>query len=326
MLFKNYRVMEELMDIIEYESTLIQVATAEVLSSSCSDQECRKKVASRCSAFLMVASKSSDENLKTVASGALIKLMFADKDLEAKMMADDSLARTFIATLKNEGVHVAATRLHAVEALAYLSLRGVVKELIAGDSQLLKQLVSLAKEEDRTLRYGLVSIFRNLSTMRRKLSEEEEQLVKLKEAAGEGAIKLDPLDNDARVEKRASKLIAAGVVTALCAIAPAVTTLGLAEAVAQVFVNLAIDKRNRGRMVQEGAVKALIQLTTEIKKPADEVPIGSLGAKSPTSSSASTMAAHALAKIAITTDPSIVNIYPLAVVFSFTDHFTLLGL
>ena len=300
------------MEIIEYESTSVQLATAEVLSNSCSDQDCRKRVASRCSAFLTAASKHENAKLKTIASGALIKLMFADKELEARMVADDNLARSFIVTLRGGSGEVDGicnsnidhqSKLHAVEALAYLSLRGVVKELVAGDALLLKQLVSFAKTDDRALQYGLVSIFGNISAYRRKLSEEEEQLMKLKEAAGEGTVKLDPMDNDARVEKRASKLVSAGVVNALCIVASAVTTPGLAEATAQVFVNLAVDKRNRGRMVQDGAVKALVKLTTTSPQP----PTAATEIKGPNMLlPAAISAAHALAKIAITTDPNIV--------------------
>ncbi|KAI9354884.1 armadillo-type protein [Zopfochytrium polystomum] len=286
-------IMDEIMDIVEYESESVQTATVEVLSNACADQECRKKIASRCVPFLTSMARSqTSTKLRTMASGALIKIMFADRALESKMLEDNRLAKSFIATLKSDGAD-SQLKLHAVEALAYLSLRPVTKELIVDDPKLLKALISLAKSEDRATQYGVISILSNLTIQRRRLTEEEQQLQKLKEVSGDSSGKPDPLDNDDRVERRVAKVISAGACSALVSAASAASTAGLAEVTAQVFVNLANDKKYRGRLVQEGAVKALIGLTD--KKSPDNAPV----------SASATKAAHALAKIAITTDPNV---------------------
>ncbi|KAJ3064585.1 Dipeptidyl aminopeptidase [Podochytrium sp. JEL0797] len=286
-------VIQEILDMIEFEVADVQLATVQMLSSACADQACRKIIGSQDSTRILIKlwkMSTSSEKLKSAAAGTLVKVMLVDKELEKTLFADTRLADGFIAALKANKVEpdvVAAS----VESLAYLTVRGLIKEIVINDTVLLKALISfLGSMDDKAIQYGIVSVFSNLTHQRKRLGEEEEQLMKLKEVAGENVVKPDPLDDDKRVEMRCIKLMAAGITSPLGAIS-AGATVSLASAISQLYLNLCVDKRNRGRIVQDGGVKALTSLTTKLSDPQ----------QNPTY----LIAAQSLAKIAITTDPTL---------------------
>ena len=246
----------------------------------------------------------------------------------------------------------ADVRLWAAEGVAYLSIFGDYKDRIALDGKLLDAIFSLIKvraawigpdrptpqggltsvvgsplarraccdqTEDSALQYGVVQTLANLTTYRRRLSEEQQQLKKLQELAGEKKVKVrvpaaartpgarasvltpwrpracrcrtqeHPADDDDRVAKRATEVLKRGAVTALVALVKekANRRQNLAEAIAQVMLNLATDPHNRGLMVQQGAAKVLLPLANEGTKAGMDA------------------AAQALAKLAITIDPAL---------------------
>ncbi|KAJ3091832.1 hypothetical protein HK100_007095 [Physocladia obscura] len=293
-------VMQEIMDLIEFEKEPVQIATISMLGAACADQACRKVIASpECSSQIVKIYKSakSSDALKNAAAATLVKIVFVDKELEKSVFADASLAEGFVKSIKawsRDTADIAGFE-NCIESLAYLSIRGSVKQIIANDSALLQKLFSTLKSNDsKAVHYGIVTIFTNVTGLRRRLTEEEEQLVKLREVSGESVTKLDPLDDDTRVEARVTKLVVAGVVTPLCGICVSATS-SLAAAISQLFLNLCTDKRHRGRIVQDGGVKAL---ATILQKLTDN--------STPTSPSLAYLtAAQAIAKIAITTDPAI---------------------
>ncbi|KAJ3013886.1 UNVERIFIED_CONTAM: hypothetical protein HDU68_000509 [Siphonaria sp. JEL0065] len=287
-------VIQEIFDMIEFEVDSVQLSTVQMLSSACADQACRKIIGSQdCTKILVKLWKSSkaSEKLKSAAAGTLVKVMFVDKELEKSLFGDAKLAEGFIVALKGPKVEADVVA-NCVESLAYLSIRGFIKEVIVNDAQLVKTLISFLKSsDDKAVQYGLVTVFVNLTNVRKRMSEEEEQLIKLKEVSGESVVKPDPLDDDKRVETRCTKLVAAGIIGPLCSSVSAATA-SLAAVIAQLFLNLCVDKRHRGKIVQEGGVKALTTLTTKLVDPSQNP-------------SSYLIAAQSLAKIAITTDPSI---------------------
>ncbi|KAJ3356061.1 hypothetical protein HDU83_001975 [Entophlyctis luteolus] len=287
-------VIPEIMDVVEFETEPVQFATISMLNAACMDQSCRKLIASQdCSPILMKLWKnsSSSNRLRSAAASTLVKVMFADKEIEKRMFEDSELANGFIREIKALDSTNADAIATSLESLTYLSAKGYVKELIVKDSGLLQKLFSIMKmKESKALQYGTVSIFVNLTTPRKRLTDEEEQIMKLREVSGEVVPKLDPLDNDAQVDKRTGALVAAGIVAPLCA-ASAGASVSLSAAIGQLFLNICSDKRHRGRVVQDGGVRALTLVVQKLAEPIPTVPY--------------LVATQALAKIAITTDPSI---------------------
>ncbi|KAI8614834.1 armadillo-type protein [Chytriomyces sp. MP71] len=283
----------DILDLLSLETPRVQRAALAMLSAACGDAACRRILATPpCRDVLLRLWRSGS----TVAAGVLVKCMAVDREMEASVLAERGMVSGFLEIVKR-GSRVGGDQEEgegqegvegAVEALAYLSVKGFVKEMVAGDVAVVKGLLGALKRDDKAVQYGVVTIFNNLTGVRRRLTEEEEQLMKLKEVSGESVAKLDILDDDKKVEERCAKLMASDVNGPLAGVATS-STMSLASVVAQLYLNLCNDKRNRGKIVQGGGVKALTSLINKLV--------------SPTDSPAYLIAAQALAKIAITTDP-----------------------
>ncbi|TPX43689.1 hypothetical protein SeMB42_g03247 [Synchytrium endobioticum] len=281
---------ENLMEVIEFEGEDVQLATVETLSSSCTDKACRALVASRCAAFLLTLTSHHNAALRTAASICLIKCMFADKELEKRMLqqADKSVS-DFGSVIQSTGTNVdESLKVNAVEALAFLSTHGIVKERIAKDGSLLAALFKLASWTDKkAVQYGIASIIANLTAFRRRATAEEQQILKLRAMAErQPEPTVDPLDDNSVVEKRCALVAKTGGVNALVTLSKGASP-ALREMAAQAFLSIATDKNLRGLVVQQGGVKCLVSLASE---------------GTPESIA---HAAQALAKVAITSDPNV---------------------
>lgn len=144
--------------------------------------------------------------------------------------------------------------------------------------------------------FGIVTIAHNLSTYRPRLSQEDAQIDKLRRMAKAGNKKgaveeSDPLDDDAYVKARARTLAATGVLDVL-ALASRLNSQGIRATTGRTYLNIAEDTENRGRMLQSGASKSLMNL---VKPSADS--------KAETLDPLDLFAVQALAKLSITASP-----------------------
>jgi hypothetical protein len=180
----------------------------------------------------------------------------------------------------------------SIEGLAYASLQPKVKEKLAADNTFLKNLIvalnSAPAKSPAT--YGALSILVNLTTYMPTLSEEQKRLSQLKAYANASrpASKLDPLNDDEHVSKRSQAVFQAGVIPVLVTHSQHGSTASLAQVVAVVF-SLSKTAQIRGQIAQQGGVKLLLHAYSTFP---------------PESSSAQRIAAHALARILISTNPS----------------------
>jgi hypothetical protein len=287
-------VLREALDCVEFESDDVQLAVVEMLSQACSFKKCRAAIASMPEAqtYLSGLTASKDERLKTTASVALTKMMIDGKagtDEPGNQGKDTRLAQLFQDhVLDAEGDY--GLRATAIEGLAYASLKPAIKEMVARHPSLLKAMFKIANDMEKNngmMQYGIAVILSNITTYQKKLSEQDQQVLRLRQMAGEAAnVESDPLDADDCVAKRNKKALDAGVVPVLNIIARAASQ-AIRQLVAQVFLNLATDQTNRGVIVQLGGTKALISLTAN------------------NSEEGAALASQALAKIAITMDPRV---------------------
>ncbi|KAJ3045939.1 Protein unc-45 A [Rhizophlyctis rosea] len=280
-------VVTSMVDIVEFESTPIQIATVNTLSSACSDKDCRKLISQRATEALLKFVDSKDPALSSATSLCLIKLMSVDKELEKRLLSSPTkMAATFMTVIAH-GVKDAPLRRNAIEALTYLSTTPQTKSRMASDTKFLQSLSQIAKSDDsRPLHYGIAAILSNITSYRKRLTEEEQQVRKLREMAKEDIAKDDPLDNDDAVSKRCEQVAKAGCVPALVALSKS-SSENIRDAVSQAFLNLSTERTLRGVLVQQGAIKPLISLSTT----------GSAEGK--------LLSSHAIAKIAITVDPNL---------------------
>ena len=185
-------------------------------------------------------------------------------------------------------------RQHSIEGLAYASLQPQIKESIVDNQDLLKRLIKVLSEAKprSSTTYGALSIFCNLTRYQPRLSEEQKKMNQLKAYANAGGKTPgpDPLNDDEHVARRCKIVFGAGITPVLVTLckhgSPA--SLGL---MVSIIHALTVTKEFRGQLAQQGAVNLL--LTSWINLPeADDA--------------ARRMAAQALARILISTNPALV--------------------
>ena len=171
----------------------------------------------------------------------------------------------------------------AAEGIAFLCLDAEVKEALIKDEPALKVLLQMAESPDKSLIYGIASIFVNLTNSYDK-AERNIELEELGKFAGENIPKEHEWDGEEFVKKRVEVLLKMGVVTALIGLSKGQSP-AIHEQVSRVFLASTVDVANRGPVVQQGGVKCLLSLAS------NNTDKGKL------------IAAQALAKIGITNDP-----------------------
>ncbi|KAG0077955.1 hypothetical protein BGZ93_001798 [Podila epicladia] len=315
----------ELMDCIELEPEEIQILLTETLSVACSDAKTRTAIGLHCGDFLKsIVHKGATKNqhLKGAAAVALTKISLAEsrKDPSVGMAGlegestkagsnnigsaeeEANLAKLFSGLLKDDkNDNNSAIQVNAVEGLAYASIQPAVKHLIISDKALLLSLFQLAEDtKSNPLKYGLIIIFNNLTAFRKRLSPEQEQMLKLKKMAGalpkseSGRLsnqeQEDPLEDEPVVNQRNITLTKLGIMPALHAISHQASE-NVAQSLAMVLRNLITPAETRGLLVQQGVVRLLIPMAL---KQASQQQKGE---------STKTASTQALAKLCITLDP-----------------------
>ncbi|KAI0401495.1 putative actin cytoskeleton organization protein [Xylaria palmicola] len=183
---------------------------------------------------------------------------------------------------------------HSVEGLAYATIQPTVKEEVAHNPQLLKTLVTILGDApaQSSLTYGALSVFVNLTRYQPVQSEEEKKLDQLKayaNAAGKLAAP-NPLNDNDHVADRCKRVFEAGIVPVLVTHSRHGSSASLSLIVSIVF-SLSVTTSFRGPLAQQGAVNLLIAAWAALPD---------------TDGPAKRTAAQALARVLISTNPSLV--------------------
>ncbi|ORX98894.1 ARM repeat-containing protein [Basidiobolus meristosporus CBS 931.73] len=288
-LFNRDGFLAEIMDLSEFDSEKVQESLVEMLSYACTDKTCRNNVAIHCADFLKQLLVSGvSQKLKSYSAVVLSKLLFVDKNLAATLLKDSKLLRLFITIILDAEMET-VLKTNAIEGLSYLTLqKAKYKQEIAENPALLKALGAMAKKEtNTTVQYGVAVILTNLTNYKPRLSEEQKQMMKLKRLAKENEKQeSEPENEEEFVEKRIRQVLQSDGISTLVTIAKN-TSPNIRQLVARVFLNIATKPENRGLIVQGGGVRVLLSIGNSNEK------------------QASAIASHALAKIAITMDPTV---------------------
>ncbi|KER23765.1 hypothetical protein T265_08418 [Opisthorchis viverrini] len=181
----------------------------------------------------------------------------------------------------------------AIEGLAYLSLNAEVKEELVADADIIRTLFQVAALGLQECGYALANVLANLTNSLPRANVEPE-LVELAKFAKQHIPEQHPLDSNEHVSKRRQRLVEAGLPVALynlttrLASGPIGGHEGLRELISRLYLSTSELVENRGKLVQAGAAKALLNLS--LKSNTD-------GGKD--------IAAQALARLAITSDPRV---------------------
>ena len=185
-------------------------------------------------------------------------------------------------------------RQHSIEGLAYASLQPKIKESIVKNQPLLKKLLTTLSEAPprSPTTYGALSIFVNLTQYQPAMTEEQKKMTQLK-AYANAAGKLkgpDPLNSDESVSERCKIVFQAGITPVLVTHSRNGSPASL-SLIASIIHAISFTRTLRGPLAQQGAVKLLVPIWAILPE-ADQV--------------ARRTTAHALARILISTNPSLV--------------------
>lgn len=182
---------------------------------------------------------------------------------------------------------------NSIEGLAYASLRPNIKEDLASNKEFLHSLVqALEKAPPKSpLTYGALSILANITRFNPVRTDEEKKMDQLKAYANAaGKLAPDPFNDDEHVKERCKRVFEASTTPVLVTHSKngSVPSLSL---IINIINSMSMIPTIRGQLAQQGAVRLLIAAWTALP-----------------SSEAQTkrIAAQALARILISTDPSLV--------------------
>ncbi|KIJ53797.1 hypothetical protein M422DRAFT_25564 [Sphaerobolus stellatus SS14] len=359
-MFARDGVLDTILDMpdIYPSSESIPVAIANLLSQASSQKTCRTLITSHQIKFWLERGTKQTKNTAFRAAAAVVLVKLSQgpgTDEEPGVKATTSGSSTddasrssdeLVDLMKNLVVsdqRVSSASLDAVEGLAYLTVKPSVKDALSKDHAFIKSLFALlphrpqavsfpASHADRTstqttldtdlgLNYGIAVIIMHLCAFRPRLSDEEQQIAKLRRmtkqpaagsklsASASAESDMDRLDDDEHVKARCRRLMNSDVVDALAGIVKQISggeetrSLTAQRAVAIAFLSLAEEKENRGEMLQQGASKALLAIIRTSMKDFSSGSVTSSKKAADLLDSQDLPAIQALAKLTITSSP-----------------------
>lgn len=303
-LFLTEGFLPSLIPLLEKRSKLpkVELAALNMLSAACVDTACREAIHKYCTAWLQRVVDTGKDQRAGCAAVTLAKVRSSTvhsaehKKVDAQDDKDsvDNLIPMFGRIMvDNEG----SNKQSAIEGLAYASVQSQVKERLSSDEDFLKTCFSALRDSQNNaiIVFGGLTIIDNLTKYMPVLSEEQKRLSQLKAYANatKPSARPDPLDEDIAVTKRCTAIVQAGVVSTLVGIGRSISSASTAI-VLNIFLSLSKTSSHRGTIAQQGGIKLLLQLYT------------STTGKTAAEAQSRRNAAHALARILISVDPSLI--------------------
>ena len=297
-------------------SSPVSLELARLYAQASSHKTCRQLFSDESIAWLQKkSSQPTDDALRAVALLAIVKLAQGSSDdavaapggsTTTRVLAREDVARAAqLSDLIMNSKDIGACLNEAVEGLAYLSVNPSVKKNLANNT-FLKRLFSFVPKRkaavdaanNSSLIYGVLAILSNLCAYRPRLSQEQQQIAKLrrmaesgKQAGKQGAEEQpDPFESEREVQVRCHSVISSGALDVL-ATASGLDSQGIRSSVGQVLLSLAENKENRGEILRGGGSKTLTRIIQSASSSPDLLPREALPA------------IQALAKLTITAPP-----------------------
>ena len=327
-IFLEDSVFESLADTIDLTpSKELAGEVAMLLAQASAHKPCRERIiSSDLRGWLERSSlQTSDTSLRSASAVALIKLSRGTAEDTKGLAAPSSetstlssVSETELASLmKNLLVSVddSSAITNAVEGLAYMTIEPQIKETLSKDSTFLSRLFNLIPRPKKNQVfsvlsatntaqvYGIAVILSNICSYRPQLSQEQEQVVKLRQLANNPSSSrlkstkpvTDPLDDDSCVRERCRRMVNAGVGDILSGMVRVTDGKGVYINTAKAILGLVEDKENRGKLLQSGCSRALITIIRSFL-PSATTPVNQVD-------ESVLITIQALAKFAITSSP-----------------------
>jgi hypothetical protein len=292
----------------EAKNKKVEIPVLELLNAACINRPCRETVSKKFGEWLSHNLTNGSDACSELAAVALAKIRASEPDKSStgngKVLEDDSeseLVHRFKGLMSESKVE---NNSHAIEGLAYTSVKPAVKEQLAKDATFLRNLIATIKQNtaDSSVLYGGLMIILNLTKFLPNLSEEQKKMSQLKDYADAAAEKAkaaaapDSRDEEEAVLARCAAVIDAGIMTLLVECGR-IALPSTNELTAKILQALTRPQKSRGALAQQGAVKLLLGLAAPKQS-----------SSGPVTNETTRIAAHALARILISVDPS--HVFP----------------
>ncbi|XPS98042.1 SWI5-dependent HO expression protein 4 [Ascochyta lentis] len=284
---------------------LIQV-TLELISAACVDKKCREAINRHCRDWLDMVADSPDKGRANLAALILVKLGDEEPPSEnpqivtpAKVDQSDLIANFKSMVISTD----AGNKQDSVEGLAYASLQPRFREDLSQDSQFLTRLIETmsAPSVPGNIIFGGLTIFANVTMFLPIQSDEEKRMAQLKAYANvQKPSAPDDLLNNDHATARCKRVLEAGIVPLLVQLCKKGSANILSQS-SQILLNLSNDKKSRGLMTQQGAVKLLIITWEHMASTAASSKTGT----TPFPPTAQPVTAQALSRLLISVNPAL---------------------
>jgi hypothetical protein len=286
----------------------VEIPVLELLNAACINRPCREAVSKKFGEWLSHNLTNGSDACSELAAVALAKIRASEPDKPStgngKVLEDDSeseLVHRFKGLMSESKVD---NNSHAIEGLAYTSVKPAVKEQLAKDPTFLRNLIATIKQNtaDSSVLYGGLMIVLNLTKFLPNLSDEQKKMSQLKDYADAAAEKAkaaaapDSRDEEEAVLARCAAVIDAGIMTLLVECGR-IALPSTNELTAKILQALTRPQKSRGVLAQQGAVKLLLGLAAPKQS-----------SSGPITNETTRIASHALARILISVDPS--HVFP----------------
>lgn len=284
------------------KSVRVEHAALDMLSAACLDSACREAIGKHCTVWLQRVMDTSKDPRSGLAAVVLAKIRGPishgpnneGTKVQEDMRSIDDLVSRFKQMMSNNEKF---TRQSSIEGLAYASVDPKVKEALAIDKDFLEKFLHALRTSpvEPTTAFGALTLVDNLTRYLPTLSEEQKRMTQLKAYANasKASLRPDPLNEDAAVTNRCKIMVDAGTISVLVAISKHLSNASL-TIVFNIVLSLSRTASHRGTIAQQGGARLLLQTYTSIT------------GSSATDVQSRHTAAHALARILISVDPSLV--------------------
>ncbi|KAL8800323.1 MAG: hypothetical protein Q9223_002347 [Gallowayella weberi] len=283
------------------KSEKVEQAALNMLSAACLDGACRTAIKKHCVQWLLLVMNTGKENRSGLAAVILAKvsdLTLPRKDTggkseQEKIDVNDlvPLFKKLLASPREEN------RQSSIEGLAYLSIQPTVKEQLVGDRLFLARVMDCLKtsQPGATTIFGSLTLIDHLTRYLPVLSEEQKKMNQLKAYANASklAVKPEPLEDSTAVSRRCKAIVEAGVIPSFVAISDHLSPAS-AAIVVNIMLSLVQTPALRGTIAQQGGARFLLLRYTAITGTSDA------------DKQARRTAAHALARVLISLNPTLV--------------------
>lgn len=314
-------------------STTLTTVALELLSAACVDKNCREAINSNCRSWLLGKTEMPEKPV----IGILAALVLTKIDGTAAPTSPNRSPRSpspmtrvveilpdFVSVFRDAIVSAKESRLIplSIEGLAYLSLKGQVKERLALDGPFLAALetqlsamppLGTEKSNDVGINsgtlaaspvFGVLTILANLTASSPLLTAEERRVKEIQaHASSSTPPALDPLDGEDFVAKRCIAVIDAKLVPTFSTIMrrEKMPSLNVLRLISQINLSLSKVLKSRGVLAQQGALKQVLTIYDTVAQKDQN------GAGTPdVVSTIQYLAAGTVARILISTNPSVV--------------------